>query len=118
MKKLLFNAIIIFGSAQLFIQGVTLSAGTNNLSPHLSQRSSNVNSDLPVKLTKPTGTMNNIMKFGTGIKSRVIANDFNFKVLPYNIAEISGLQEFYYPNMGLNSYSPFNTYNWRWRLVE
>ncbi len=118
MKKLLFNALIIFGSAQLFIQGVTLSAGTNTLPPHLSQSTSNVNSDLPVKLTKPAGTTNNTMKLETGTKSRAIANDFNFTVLPSNIAKISGLQLFYDPYMGLDSYGSFNTYNWRWRLIE
>jgi hypothetical protein len=118
MKKLLFNALIIFGSAQLFIQGVTLSTGTNNLPPRLSQPTSNINSDLPVKLTNPTGPMNNIMKFETGTKSSAIANDFNFTVLPYNIAKISGIQLFYDPYMGLNSYGSFSTYSWRWRLVE
>jgi hypothetical protein len=118
MKKLLFNALIIFGSAQLFIQGVILYTGTNNQSPRLSQPTSNINSDLPVKLKKPTGTMNNVLKFETGTKSRAIANDFKFMVLPSNIAKISGLQLFYDPYMGLDSYSPFSTYNWRWRLVE
>ena len=118
MKKLLFSTLIIFGSAQLFIQGVTLYTGANNLPPHLSHPSSSINNDLPVKLMKPPGIMNNVLKFETGTKSRAIANDFNFKVLPYNIAKISGLSVFYDPNLGLNSYTPFNTYNWRWRLVE
>lgn len=118
MKKLLFSTFVIFGSAQLFIQSVNLFIAGDNLSPHLSKPTSNINSDLPVKLKKPTGTMNNIMKFETGTKSRAIANDFNFTVLPYNIAKISGFQLFYDPGMNLNSYGSFSTYNWRWRLVE
>src|SRR5277367_2884918 len=70
MKKLLFNTLIIFGSAQLFIQGVTLFTGTNKLPPHLPNSNSNIDGNLPVKLTKPTGTMGNIMKFETGKRSR------------------------------------------------
>jgi hypothetical protein len=118
MKKLLFSSLIIFGSAQLFIQGVTLFTGSNNLPPHLAQPASGINSDLPVKLTKPAGRMGNMMKFETGTKSRAIANDFNFTALPYNIAKISGLQLFNDPYMGLSSYGSFGTYNWRLQLVE
>ncbi len=103
MKKLLLSVLITFGSAQLFIQGVTLFAGTNNLQPHLSQSTSNVNSDLPVKLKKPTGTMNGFMKFETGIKNSFTAHDLNFTVLPYNIAKISGMRLFYNPDMALGS---------------
>ncbi len=118
MKKLLFSTFVIFGSAQLFIQSVTLFIAGEYRQPHLSQPASNIKNDLPVKLKKPTGTMGNIMKFETGTKSRAIANDISFTVLPYNIAKISGLQLFYDPYMGLNSFGSFSTYNWRWRLIE
>jgi len=118
MKKLLLSAFIIFGSAQLFIQSVVLFSRGGKLQAPPSQSTSNINSDLPVKVKKPTGTLNNILKFETGIPGRVIAHDFNFTVLPYNIAKINGLQLFNDPGMNLNSFGLFNTYNWRWRLVE
>ena len=118
MKKILLTVLVTFGSAQLFIQSVILFTEGNKLPSHRSQTTSNFKLDLPAKLKKPTGTLNNIIKFETGIKNSVTARDLNFTSLPHNIAKISGLQLFDNPYITLESFSPFNTYNWRWRLAE
>jgi hypothetical protein len=102
MKKLLLNILIIFGSAQLFIQSVKLFTEGNRMPVHQSPSASNINSDLPVKLKRSAGTVDNIIKSEAGVKNKAIPRDFYFTVLPYNIAKINGLLPFYDPGVNLN----------------
>jgi hypothetical protein len=118
MKKLLLSAIVIFGSAQLFIHSVIFFTEGNKLRPRPSQPNSNINSDLPVKLKRPAGTLNNSINFETGIKNRLTANNFSFVLLPYNISKINGLRLFDDPYINLNNFGLISAYNWKWRLAE
>ena len=103
MKKLLLSILVTFGSAQIFIQSVALFTERDRMLTHPSLSPSNINSNLPVKLKKSTGTINNIIKFKTGKKNKAVAHDFYFTVLPYNIAKINGLQLFYDPDIDPNN---------------